>query len=107
MRSAGTCKPIVANTMRHTSTCAAFVSTSVPSTSKISASILGRMRLVPVTPGSRARLRTSEATPPRSLPHDLESATKPLMHGLKDLQEAMYAENKRSLLVVLQGRDAA
>jgi PPK2 family polyphosphate:nucleotide phosphotransferase len=65
------------------------------------------MRLVPITPGSRARLRISDATPPRSIPRDLEAATKPLMHGLRDLQEILYAEGKRSLLVVLQGRDAA
>jgi PPK2 family polyphosphate:nucleotide phosphotransferase len=65
------------------------------------------MRLVPVTPGSRARLRTSDATPPRSIPHDLDAATKPLMHGLKKAQEALYAENKRALLVILQGRDTA
>ena len=30
-----------------------------------------------------------------------------MLHGLKDLQEMLYAEGKRSLLVVLQGRDAA
>jgi PPK2 family polyphosphate:nucleotide phosphotransferase len=65
------------------------------------------MRLVPVTPGSRARLRISDATPPRAIPHDLEEATKPLLHGLRDQQEMLYAEGKRSLLVVLQGRDAA
>jgi PPK2 family polyphosphate:nucleotide phosphotransferase len=65
------------------------------------------MRLVPVTPGSRARLRTSDATPPSSIPHDLDAATKPLMHGLKKAQEALYAENKRALLVILQGRDTA
>jgi PPK2 family polyphosphate:nucleotide phosphotransferase len=65
------------------------------------------MRLVPVTPGSRARLRNSDAMPPRSIPNDLEEATKPLMHGLRDQQEMLYAEGKRSLLVVLQGRDAA
>ena len=29
------------------------------------------------------------------------------MHGLRDQQEMLYAEGKRSLLVVLQGRDAA
>jgi PPK2 family polyphosphate:nucleotide phosphotransferase len=65
------------------------------------------MRLVPVAPGSRARLRTSDATPPRSIPKDLDAATKPLMHGLKKGQEALFAENKRSLLVILQGRDTA
>jgi len=45
--------------------------------------------------------------PPRNIPNDLEEATKPLMHGLRDQQEMLYAERKRSLLVVLQGRDAA
>jgi PPK2 family polyphosphate:nucleotide phosphotransferase len=65
------------------------------------------MRLVPVSPGSRARLRTSDAKPPRSVPSDAETATKPLVHALKKLQEALYAESKRALLIVLQGRDAS
>src|SRR5579863_9855461 len=107
MRSGATVSPNAVNVRHQTSTWAAFVSTSVPSTSKISASILGPMRLVPVTPGSRARLRISDATPPRSIPHDLDAATKPLLHDLKKLQEMLYAEGKRSVLIVLQGRDAA
>ncbi len=65
------------------------------------------MRLAPVTPGSRVRLRSSDARPPANIPHDLEGATKPILKRLNELQEALYAESKRALLIVLQGTDAS
>jgi PPK2 family polyphosphate:nucleotide phosphotransferase len=65
------------------------------------------MRLVPIQPGSRVRLRSSDAAPPASLPHDLDQAIKTMLHQLSDLQEHLYAEDKRALLIVLQGRDAS
>jgi PPK2 family polyphosphate:nucleotide phosphotransferase len=65
------------------------------------------MRLAPVPPGSRVRLRTRDAAPPAPLPSDLKKATDDMLDKLQELQAALYAEGKRSLLIVLQGRDAS
>src|SRR5580693_9262074 len=65
------------------------------------------MRLVPVTPGSRVRLRNRDAVPPGPMPADIKGATETMLGTLRDLQGALYAERKRALLIVLQGRDAS
>jgi PPK2 family polyphosphate:nucleotide phosphotransferase len=65
------------------------------------------MRLVPVTPGSRVRLRNRDAVPPGPMPADIKGATEDMLDTLRDLQGALYAERKRALLIVLQGRDAS
>jgi len=65
------------------------------------------MRLAPVSPGSRVRLHDRDALPPASLPTELREETDAIHGHLHDLQERLYAESTRSLLIVLQGRDAA
>ena len=65
------------------------------------------MLLDPVSPGSRPRLAGRDAKAPHGLPRDLDAATKDVLDKLTGLQEALYAEGRRALLVVLQGRDAA
>lgn len=65
------------------------------------------MRPTPVPPGSRVRLRSRDAHPPAGLPRNLAAATDTLLQRLADLQGALYAENERALLLVLQGRDAS
>lgn len=65
------------------------------------------MRLVPVPPGSRVSLHTRDAAPPASLPGDLKGAMAPMLEKLHELQEALYGEGTRSLLIILQGRDAS
>jgi PPK2 family polyphosphate:nucleotide phosphotransferase len=68
---------------------------------------LQRMRPTPVVPGARVSLKGSDANPPSGLPADLAGATDALLSRLAHLQAAMYAEAKRALLVILQGRDAS
>jgi PPK2 family polyphosphate:nucleotide phosphotransferase len=68
---------------------------------------LHRMRPSPVTPGARVSLKGSDASAPSGLPSDLSDATGVLLGRLAHLQAAMYAEGKRALLIILQGRDAA
>jgi PPK2 family polyphosphate:nucleotide phosphotransferase len=41
------------------------------------------------------------------MPADIKGATHEMLDQLRDLQAALYAESKRALLVVLQGRDAS
>jgi PPK2 family polyphosphate:nucleotide phosphotransferase len=65
------------------------------------------MHLVPVSPGSRARLAARDAQAPHGLPRDIDAATGRLLDELTRFQDALYAEGRRALLVVLQGRDAA
>jgi PPK2 family polyphosphate:nucleotide phosphotransferase len=64
------------------------------------------MRLVPVPPGSRVSLHSRDAAPP-SLPGDLAAEMVPMLEKLHDLQAALYGEGQRSLLIILQGRDAS
>jgi PPK2 family polyphosphate:nucleotide phosphotransferase len=67
------------------------------------------MRFPPLSPRSRIRLTDEAAAPPPDAPskdeaqHEVSQLTK----RLDQLQEALVAENRRALLVVLQGRDTA
>jgi PPK2 family polyphosphate:nucleotide phosphotransferase len=65
------------------------------------------MRLVPIPPGTRVRLRNRDAVAPGPMPADIKAATNGLLEQLGELQAALYAESKRALLIVLQGRDAS
>ena len=62
-----------------------------------------------VKPGSKVDLDTFDAQwKPDGLDRDAaENRFAALTQRLRDLQHVMYAEDKRSLLIVLQGRDAA
>jgi len=67
------------------------------------------MKLTPVRPQDKISLGDRAALPPRSLDADdntLEKKMDKLRARLDELQNALYAESKRSLLVVLQARDA-
>ncbi|HYH78490.1 MAG TPA: hypothetical protein VEX86_01790, partial [Longimicrobium sp.] len=66
------------------------------------------MKLKPVKQGERVRLRDSEAARPAGLPDDdeLKARLDKMEKRLNELQVALYAEEKRSLLVVFQARDA-
>jgi PPK2 family polyphosphate:nucleotide phosphotransferase len=67
------------------------------------------MRLDPLPPGTRIRLSDRAAGPPAGAPSKDEALGKidGLVERIDRLQEALYAEGKRALLVVLQGRDTA
>lgn len=62
-----------------------------------------------VRPGRRFDLESVDAGwTPEGLDRDqAESRTAELVERLRDLQHLMYAEDRHSLLIVLQGRDAA
>ena len=62
-----------------------------------------------VAPGKRVNLERLDADwKPESLDREeAEFRTAELVERLRDLQHLMYAEDRRSLLIVLQGRDAA
>jgi PPK2 family polyphosphate:nucleotide phosphotransferase len=67
------------------------------------------MKLAPVRPHDKISLGDRAALPPRSLDADddtLEKKMNKLRARLDELQNALYAESKRSVLVVLQARDA-
>lgn len=66
------------------------------------------MFLTPLTPGRRGKLRDDDATPPDDVPRgDAANAELArLMPTLIERQEALYAEARQALLVVLQARDA-
>jgi PPK2 family polyphosphate:nucleotide phosphotransferase len=65
------------------------------------------MKLRPVTPRTPIRIGDRDAQRPKGVPRgdDLKKKTKALLERLTDLQARLYAESRRSLLVVLQGRD--
>jgi PPK2 family polyphosphate:nucleotide phosphotransferase len=68
------------------------------------------MRLDPVPPGSSPPLQDDEARlPPGQVPPSSELSRRldELTDRIDALQRALYAEGKRALLVVLQGRDAS
>lgn len=67
------------------------------------------MTLQPVPPGAKLDLTDEDAKPPKELPNGevLRAQVVPLLERLDHLQRALYAENKRALLIVVQGRDAA
>lgn len=69
----------------------------------------GLPRLEPVAPGTRVVLDATSAAPPAGIPGKKELArhTKALLRRLAALQAAFTADKRRSLLLVLQGRDAA
>jgi len=66
------------------------------------------MLLKPVKPGARIKLNDDNAVDDR-LPRGLEAEQQlaPLLTRLPELQTALYAESKRALLCVFQGRDAS
>ena len=66
------------------------------------------MKLKPVEQNARVRLRDRDAQAPRNAPsaEELEAAVKRMAKKIDELQQAMYAEAKRALLVVFQARDA-
>ena len=67
------------------------------------------MKLDPIRSKDKVSLGDRAALPPRSLDADdntLEKKMEGLRVRLDELQNALYAESKRSLLVVLQARDA-
>jgi len=67
------------------------------------------MRLDPLPPGTRVRITDHTAGPPAGAPSkdDALKQVDELTKRIDRLQEALYAEGKRALLVVLQGRDTA
>jgi PPK2 family polyphosphate:nucleotide phosphotransferase len=67
------------------------------------------MKLTPIDPHDKISLSDRAALPPRSLDADdevLEKKMEGLRVRLDALQNALYAESKRALLVVFQARDA-
>jgi len=66
------------------------------------------MPLKPVKPGSKVKLSDDDAVDDR-LPRgpEAEQQLAPLLQRLPELQTALYAESKRALLCVFQGRDAS
>ncbi|MEP7065301.1 MAG: polyphosphate kinase 2 family protein [Gemmatimonadota bacterium] len=67
------------------------------------------MKLTPIDPDEKISLGDKAALPPRSLDADdavLDKKTEKLRVRIDELQNALYAESKRALLVVLQARDA-
>ena len=67
------------------------------------------MRLAPITPESSLDLGDAAAAPPDGAPDKQQATaeTERLVRSIDELQEALYAEERRALLVVLQGRDTA
>jgi PPK2 family polyphosphate:nucleotide phosphotransferase len=67
------------------------------------------VKLRPVRRNAPIRIGDRDARPPKRVPRgdELKEKTKELLERLTDLQERLYAESKRSLLVVLQGRDTS
>jgi PPK2 family polyphosphate:nucleotide phosphotransferase len=67
------------------------------------------MRLEPVPPGSKVRLTDAGAAPPPGAPSKEEAVAKveKLAARIDELQDALFAERRRALLVVLQGRDTS
>jgi PPK2 family polyphosphate:nucleotide phosphotransferase len=65
------------------------------------------VKLRPVTRTTPIRIGDRDARRPKGVPRKdaLKEKTKALLERLTELQERLYAESKRSLLVVLQGRD--
>jgi PPK2 family polyphosphate:nucleotide phosphotransferase len=67
-----------------------------------------RMPLKPVKPGSRVKLTDDGAVDDRApRGEEAEQLLEPILTRLTELQVALYAESKQSLLVILQGRDAS
>ena len=66
------------------------------------------MKLKPVETNARVRLRDRDAAAPRNHPpeEELKDAVKKMAKRIDELQQALYAEARRALLVVFQARDA-
>jgi PPK2 family polyphosphate:nucleotide phosphotransferase len=67
------------------------------------------VKLRPITRGTAIRIGDRDARRPKGVPggDELKEGTKALLERLTDLQARLYAESKRALLVVLQGRDTS
>src|SRR6476660_3532343 len=67
------------------------------------------MRLDPVSPGARVRLTDAGAGAPRGAPSEdaARAQLAKLTDRMDERQEALFAEGRRGLLVVLQGRDTS
>ena len=67
------------------------------------------MPLQPIPPGSRLPLDDDDARPPKDSPggDELREELTRLTERLEALQRALYAECKRALLIVIQGRDTS
>ena len=68
------------------------------------------MLLNPVTTNAVPSLDDASAAPPDGVPHrksDLDPRMPPLLEQLDRHQRALYAEGRRALLLVFQGRDTA
>ncbi len=65
--------------------------------------------LKPVRPGTTPSLHDRDAAAPRWVPgsDELSAATRALLSRASTLQGMLFAEHKRALLFVLQGRDAS
>ncbi len=65
--------------------------------------------LKPLRPGTTPTLNAQDADAPKWVPNEdeLPAATRALLARASSLQGKLYAERKRALLFVLQGRDAA
>jgi PPK2 family polyphosphate:nucleotide phosphotransferase len=67
------------------------------------------MRLEPIPAGTAVRITDEAAAPPRGAPSKEEALAQvaKFTDRMDELQEPLYAEGKRALLVVLQGRDTS
>jgi len=67
------------------------------------------MRLAPIAPGSKVRIKDEDAGPPPGAPSKDDALAKVvrLSARLDELQNALYAEGRRAVLVVLQGLDTS
>lgn len=67
------------------------------------------MLLKPVSSRDRLQLRDKDASPPKSpgSGDELEKQLDKLLDRLEELQQVFYADGRRALLIVLQGRDAS
>jgi PPK2 family polyphosphate:nucleotide phosphotransferase len=67
------------------------------------------MRLEPVPAGARLRLTDATAAAPEDAPSksDAVENVERLGRRIDELQDTLYAEGKRALLIVLQGRDTS
>jgi PPK2 family polyphosphate:nucleotide phosphotransferase len=67
------------------------------------------MRLPPLAPGKKVRLTDASAAAPKDAPSksDAVETVERLGARIDELQDALYAEGRRALLVVLQGRDTS
>ncbi|MEJ7757985.1 MAG: polyphosphate kinase 2 family protein [Gemmatimonadaceae bacterium] len=67
------------------------------------------MLLQPVKSSDKLALSDKDASPPKKLPKgdEIEAELDKTLERLGELQQIFYADGRRSLLIVLQGRDAS